>query len=190
MITVETLQAMDDEAFRSVVNDEIRGLSDPQVSQLLRGPLIVERWYHALQIMQRSVEGQLAAKKAEAKSKKAELLRQPNGKVQWQQYNRSANIWRAGALRFKSGLEMALFEADKLRYQISGVDRTKAALNERNLAIAEAERLKIAIRAHRDHVLGRCTEECDGDQCIADDELWSVLGEQDGEQRITTMADR
>jgi hypothetical protein len=177
MMTTETLRTMDDESFRSLVNDEIRGNAEPEVTKLLRSPELVDRWYNALQIMQKSVEGQLAAKKAEAKSKKTELTRQANGRQKWLQYNKSANIWRAGALRFKSGLEMALFEADQLRYQINGVDKAKQAIGERNVAIAEAERLKSAIRAHRTHVLGQCPEECDGDYCVADEDLWAVLGE-------------
>lgn len=188
-MTIESLLAMDDEPFRSLVNDEIRGNAAPEVTKLLRSPELVERWYNALQIMQKSVEGQLAAKKAEAKSKKTELSRLPNGRQKWLQYNKSANIWRAGALRFKSGLEMALFEADRLRYSINGVDRTKRAIEERNISIAEAERLKSAIRAHKAHVLGKCPEECDGDFCVADEELWSVLGEADDRERAAPVVD-
>lgn len=159
--THESLLALSDDDFRSVVDDAVRNPDDVRAS-LLRHPDVVARWYFTLVSMKKSVEGQLAAKKAEYAAAKATS---PVAKRDQAGYER----WRAGALRFKAGVENQLLEARLLREGNMGDQEIAMAVRERNRLIA-------AITAHRDH---DCDSDpnCTTDFCAADDRLWALVSD-------------
>ena len=157
--TYESLLALSDEDFRSVVDDAVRNPEDSRAT-LLRHPDVVARWYFTLVSMKKSVEGQLAAKKAEYAAAKATS---PVAKRDQAGYER----WRAGALRFKAGVENQLLEARLLRE--GNMDDQEVAM-----AVRERNRLIAAIAAHRDH---DCDDDpqCTDDLCAADERLWASV---------------
>ncbi len=101
--SIETLLNSSDEEFRSIVDDEVRHPNN-EYSALLRDPRVRERWYYALVGMKKSVESQLSAKRSD-------ILKTPASPqdVAWQDFHR----WKAGAVRFKSGVEDRLLEIRK-----------------------------------------------------------------------------
>lgn len=155
--TPELLMALSDEDFKSVVDDAVR---NPDVTRapLLRHPDVVTRWYFTLVSMKKSVEGQLAAKKAEYAAAKATSNVAKRDQAGYER-------WRAGALRFKAGVENQLLEARLLREGTQDGQEVVFAVRERNRLIA-------AIAAHRDHM---CGENCDDNECVADEALWSLV---------------
>lgn len=153
-IASEDLLRLDDEAFRNIVDNDVRNRIDPEISRALRTePQLARRWYDTLLQMKASVEGQLSAKAAEAKAQKLESIasdQKREGLTAMAAYER----WRSGALRFRSGLEATILEAGRF------VDEH------------ESEMLRNAIRAHRDHV---CGSECTDNFCVADEQLWRLV---------------
>lgn len=155
-ISSDDLLHLDDEAFRTIVDNDVRNRIEPEISRQLRdNPQVARRWYDTLLLMKASVEGQLSAKAAEARADKLESIaadRKREGLTALASYER----WRSGALRFRSGLEATILEAGRFVEE------------------HETQHLRDAIRAHRDHV---CGSECTDDFCVADERLWKLIDE-------------
>lgn len=157
-LTADDLLLLPDDEFRHLVDEDVRNQLDKARAGLLRNdPRVVDRWLYTLLTMKQSVEGQLAAKAAEANGERASSLATGNKRA-WLDFTQKYERWRAGALRFKSGLEAALLEARRLKDAQDG-------------GAGEAAILRKAIIAHRDHI---CSDICD-DTCTADRILWSLV---------------
>lgn len=176
MTAVMSLQNLTDDEFENVVNRDVRGELDYETSLQLRTPENAERWYEQLLVLKRSVEAQFTANRAERNEKQQECMAKgPKGKTEWFAYRAQAERWRAGAARFKAGVEQRLAEARLL------VDTKKAnryvdiVERERNEAIEEIVRLRRLIQTHHDH---ECGDECDDDSCAGDTMLWAILDEE------------
>lgn len=170
-VTESRVQLTDlaDDAFISIVNQDVRGSLNPEISQLLRDPAIADRWYDALLGLKRSVESQLSASKAEKSQKIAEF--NILGNDGWLQARVQTDKWRAGAVRFKNGVEDRLSEAKRFREEAHKTLDITVVVAERDNALREVRRLRSGIIKHRDH---ECDSSCD-DNCIGDEELWSLL---------------
>lgn len=186
----ELLRINDDE-FRVVCEQDIKlGRENPdhRTYLALRRPPVLQRFYRMLSQMQRSVEGQLAASRAEMRSRTARLRAKQRGietgafvpdpddtfdyETEYQEALARHQNWRAGALRFKTGCEERMAEiAGELRQADLEffADRVK---EERNEALVRVTELENAIRVHREHT---CGDDCDYPTCIADDELWGLV---------------
>lgn len=179
------LMELNDVQFRRLVDLDLRRKAEPAVAAALRSDSqIVDRWFFVLQSILLSTEGQLAGRKAdqEAKEERARRLlsKPPRTDARKKIIRERLSIdrqeearWRSRVLRFKSGVEEYLNEAERLREQFRAQDTTGvvALEKERNRAIHQLIVLQDAIRAHRDHI---CDERCD-DECIADQALWDLV---------------
>lgn len=158
------LAAIPDDVFRAYVDEAVRGHPDDNQVQALRSrlrePEVIERTHLCLVSMKKSVEGQLAARRADFIKERASLRSNPPGQ-------RSAeeryHAWRAGALRFKSGVEEFMLTVRGNREKPTG-DNYYLAYHT----------LRQAIERHREAVQASLANDEDTD---ADDVLWSVLDE-------------
>ena len=189
-LTPDDLVDMPDEDFRAVVDADLRRNSrnrphlPPEVAAALREPRHVPRWHMTLSRMDKSVEGQLAARAddyekelawsrrrtleleaeldaalEEGQTFKADETRKRLREVrlQQEQLTEQHHRGRASTLRFKTGLDEALLEAQYLRDRLQGDARVRE--------------LEEAIRAHRQELTA--SEELEAGS--ADEKLWSVL---------------
>jgi hypothetical protein len=165
------------EEFRRLVDDDTRGKAPASLSAQLRAPDCAPRWYRTLRAMQQSVEGQLASKNSESDAvmleykAKLELLGDDDVQraliiAEMQRRKARDKTWRAGALRFKSGLEDKLLEARQLMPDDMISERIA---DERNRALGLVVNLKHAIQRHHDD-FPKDEEPSDSDL-----ELWRVL---------------
>lgn len=162
-----------DDDFRDLVGEDTRGKFSGRtpaqakaLSEALRSPEVMHRWYETLLSFQRSVETQLAAKGRDTKSRTATLRAQGsehNATIIQAEHDR----WAAGALRFKLGLEERILEARKLLPDEPSNPATEII---NNTLASRVALLESAIRRHRDEF--NYGEE---DPSIADRELWSVI---------------
>lgn len=174
-----------DEVFRQLVDDDLRGRNDPVIRAALRSSENVDRWFSVLLSISKSVEGQLAARKADWETKRTRLLTDiqllegtddrvatNELKVQLQEEREKYTRWRAGIIRFKTGLDVWLAEARHLR------DASRDGMYQR---VTEDERIKLAtrvhaledgIRHHRDIIL---SDVSDDDHEDADEDLWGLI---------------
>jgi hypothetical protein len=145
--------------FRKLIDEDTRGKAPASLSAQLRSPECVGRWYETLLAMQKSVEGQLAAKAAESRGAQADFrarleqtpAREARAIRAEMGYRESKDeTWRAGALRFKSGLEEKLIEARRLLREFDDPIVSERTAEERNRALARIATLEDAIRHHRD----------------------------------------
>lgn len=150
---VEQLMDMNYDDFRVVCEEDIRladkGEMDDATFDALRTPPVIQRFYAMLGQMQKSVEGQLAAGKADMKSKTAKMRSRGTSSTEYQEALARHENWRAGALRFKTGAEQRMVEIAGLLREIDTeffADRVK---EERNDALARVKQLEEAIRLHR-----------------------------------------
>lgn len=158
MVTDVPLSTIPDDEFRALLDAAARGRLDEQTLDQLKSAEVVERTYLCLVSMKKSVEGQLAAKRADYIKARSKLRGKPTElAAEAEKYQ----TWRAGALRFKSGVE-------EFMMAVRG-NREKAP--EVHDYYLPYQTLKLAIIQHREHV---CDDECDV-ECAADTRLWSVL---------------
>lgn len=181
--TIDRIMAMSDTEFRSLAEDDVReatGKGDPldlPVHDALRTPPAIHRFYRLLLVLQRSAEGQLAAKGASHAARMAKL-RMHGTTSQSEKYQEALaehETWRAGALRFKTGVEERMAEISSLMRELDAETFADRLKEERNQALLRTLVLEDAIRRHRDH---ECTDDtCDQAHgtCAADDELWALL---------------
>lgn len=162
MATDVDLLAIPEADFRSIVDDAIRGHLTTEMAERLKSPEIIERTYLTLVSIKKNVEGQLAAKRADY-IKNRSLMH--GDTVGLRATEEAYQTWRAGALRFKSGVEEFMVSIRVLR--------EKSGLSE-NFYMRYQE-LKQAVVQHRDHW---CDDKC-ADECTADKALWKVLEEHE-----------
>lgn len=169
-IRIQKLLAMPELDFRSIIDDDTRDKVSAELAAGLRSPQVVGRWYEALMAMQMSVEGQLAAKTAESKGRVAHLKAQGKDATLVQFEQAKFERWKAGAIRFKSGLEQKLLEAKRILRDANDPLISDRTAEERNRALARVALLEDAIRRHRD-AFPR-----EDDPSDADEELWGYVG--------------
>lgn len=160
----ERLMEMNYDDFRAVCEEDIRladrGEMDEATFDALREPPAIQRFYSMLGQMQKSVEGQLAAGKADMKSRTAKMRLNRVSPDDYQEAVAKYQNWRAGALRFKTGCEQRMTEIAGLLREIDTeffADRVK---EERNDALARVRFLEDAIRKHQE---AGCTSDELGD---------------------------
>lgn len=178
-----SLSALDDEAFRKLVDQDLRGRSPEDVRQALRSPENVDRWFSALLAMTKSVEGQLAAKKTDWSTTRNRFqvdislastrIQSDRLKVQLQEERERYNKWRAGILRFKTGLDEFLADARRLRDASKDSSYDRVMEDERLRLTKRIRLLEEGIRSHRDTILS--DELSDDDHEEADEELWNLI---------------
>jgi len=115
--------------------------------------------------MKSNVESQIAAKKSDLTKNHGEMSDSAFTKERSEFHK-----WKAGALRFRNGVDERLRQAKDARSSLFGSVYPDMIREERNSVIAENVRLKDAIRRHQEIV----TNEYDPTE--ADEELWSVVG--------------
>lgn len=150
MTAAESLLDLSDDAFRRIVDEDIRGRSTPEIATDLRDKPVIMRWYRTLVTIRESVDLQLA--NAENELARARMSAETEGeRIQLQLDHDS---WRSKVNRFSSGLEARLFEArDRIQqYGDPSVLAVDAVIAERNQLKARVEILEQAIRTHRDSV--------------------------------------
>lgn len=153
------LELSDDE-FRTLLDAAIRGNMDNITVEALKSDPCLDRTYAALISMKKSVEGQLAAKRADYV---IERSRTPKHRIA--EVERKYQAWRAGALRFKTGVEEFL---SSVRPPSSPDSDLRS---ERNRLLIENEAFRQAIHDHWAH---HCTPQCDV-RCTADEALWKLI---------------
>ena len=169
--TVEFLTKCPEANFRDIVDQDLRGQPGKEakeIAEALRSPEVVRRWHSTLLSIQKNVEAQLASKAAETRSEL--LMLNLDGKAKdAKQTEANFERWRAGALRFKSGVEQAIFQArDVIDREFPEANHDRI-VSERNEALTQVMILKNAIRKHRDSF----TDEDDASK--DDHELWEYV---------------
>lgn len=170
-VRADDLRDLDDETFRAVVDADLRRRShknlrdiDPAVSRALRSSEFIDRWLSALLVIDKSIEGQLAAKDNEYEGDAAALrskrivldMRLAQSPNDFDLLEEQAFLWaaeeslrarhlqgRTSVLKFKTGLDERILEARSLRVRLLGIDLAPE-LDEDN------ERLRNAIADHRE----------------------------------------
>lgn len=163
IMATDDLMATPDEEFRVLVaealkvgNHDYSGPLTPEVVDALKSPEVVNRTYLTLIAMKKNVEGQLAAKRADYVRERSRLHDGPNLRAKEQEYH----SWRAGALRFKSGVEEFMVSV-----------RGKRERPDDNYYLAY-ETLRQAILTHKSAVLLALEHDEDTD---ADEALWTTV---------------
>jgi hypothetical protein len=134
---------------------------DEAVHDALRSPAVLDRWYWSIIGMLKNLESQFASRENELVTMRAvnAAAKGSGGKgVSAKIYQtRVAEVakWRAGSMKFKGGIEMALAEASYLRER-----------SDRANLLGRVHELEGAIRAHRDS-----TE----DPSLTDEVLWKLV---------------
>jgi hypothetical protein len=159
--TTAMFDILSDEEFKDLVDEAVRGQLDPNTMAALKDGSVANRTYTVLVGMKKNVEGQLAARKADY----GRARKNPD-KKKLDEIDDTWLSWRAGAIRFKSGVESLMLE---VRDKRTPNDWSLRA--ERNELANAYENLRKGIIAHRDHL---CDEACDV-SCSADDLLWSLV---------------
>lgn len=159
----EHLLNMDDDEFRQAVDQEVRGTLPTEVSLALRDPRLSQRWYLALIQMKKSVESQLGAKRSDL----VNMRETDNGR--WDQELANFHRWRAGAVRFKSGVEERLIEIRRSRLVVFPTE--EVLTEQRNWALEKMQCLVKGIVEHQRTV----SQEYDEDVSDADKKLWKLV---------------
>ena len=133
-----------EEDFRGIVDDEVRGTLDRNTGVVLRDPQLLDRWHLTLISMKKSVESQLGSIRSDLVKVRPELAPE-----EYERRLAEFHRWRAGAVRFKSGVEERLLEIR-----------------------ARRQTLTTAISLHKNTVLEEFAEDEISD---ADRDLWKVL---------------
>lgn len=158
--------------FNRLVNDDIRDVAPEVVSDALRAPENVERWYLCLLANKNSVESQLATGKSEKAEKKAECeALGEDGRQEWFDFLAQHEKWRSGAIRFRGGTDVKLKEAKEAHRRLLAESPTPMLVAERNTALARVVELEGAILKHRDLVDAASEEEA----VTADEDLWKKV---------------
>lgn len=162
-LTVEALLDMPEDQFRAIVDREVRGTAR-DVGPVLRDPRISWRWYFALVQMKKSVESQLGAKRADLAK-----VRPTIPQYEYEQKLTEFHQWRAGALRFKSGVEERLLEirSQNSRFRPNG----EIIEDQRNWALTANFALVQGIREHQKVMLKDSPDEVSD----ADLALWELV---------------
>lgn len=158
--------------FNRLVNDDIRDVAPSVVSEALREPENVERWYLCLLANKNSVESQLASGKADRAEKKAECEALGEaGRIAWFDFLAQHEKWRSGAIRFRGGTDVKLKEAKQAFRRLLANSPTPSVVMERNAALQRVVELEAAIVKHRE-LVDAADEE---DAVTADEDLWQKV---------------
>lgn len=200
---VQHLRALDDVRFRQEVDADLRQIRASDLRkmpeseqrsertrydlrrQALRTPELIDRWWMTLQMIAKSVEGQLASMQedheAEKATLRAEMAKCPTWAGTIPCCAEHAEAWetakaefarnRSGRLRFKTGLDEWLIEARALRDGLRGSMYDSIVAEERNHYAGVAKALKEAITQHRAEIL----DDDDPEPTEADKKLWACL---------------
>lgn len=163
-----------------LVDQEVRGKAPEHLAEALRAPELVERWFAQLVTMKKSAESQLAAKSAEDRASRLELLARADAcddpgeaarlRAEALEARASYLRWRAGVLRFRSGVEERLAEAG-WRRRVSPTLLAASLVDERRQLMRAVSDLKGAIEEHRASMEDLDPEDIDE----ADERLWRWL---------------
>ncbi len=134
-MTPEELLNLYSEAFKSVVNSDIREELDDETSDSLRDAKVVRKWFDTLVATKRSIETQLATFKIEKAQKYTDFLNHKD--ASYPSWLENKNKWKLGALRFKASVEEKIAEARLLLRK----------------EVTEADLLRLAIVQHQERVL-------------------------------------
>lgn len=167
-------------SFKNFVDRDIRGHTTQAEAEALRSPESAEQWLATLTMMQRSIEGQLAAKHEEFQAERARLRREKRRLTDLDEIDRTADVLdrlqeahsrdRAKKLRFKTGLDEALVEARAVVDALRGHKYDSLVADERNYYAEQRRLLEEAIRLHQEQMLAEGIEPGDHDE-----KLWEVL---------------
>jgi hypothetical protein len=177
-----------DDEFRALVDADLRSLAPNGVrlrkdlTETLRSPEHCSRWHSMLCRMEKSVDGQLAARDADYRANmarlEAEILRSTDEKTQTdlrrqqQDLRNKYQTGRAATLRFKTGLGDASLQAKFLREQQVAETFGGTVIAERDFLASRCRRLAAAIEAHRQAV----TNDLGGDEPDElDVRLWAAI---------------
>ncbi|MGQ0832274.1 MAG: hypothetical protein ACT4OV_11400 [Microthrixaceae bacterium] len=141
------------EAFRAAVDADVRDQASPELASELRAEAARPRWLYELRRLRVSLDGQRAAKKADARSRAIELrLAGSNDAAEkvWADHWR----WFAGNARFGSALDEKLAEARFLNA----------------VGLTPPCRLRSAIELHQ-----RQLANSDIEPSMFDEDLWASL---------------
>jgi hypothetical protein len=168
------------ESFKDFVDRDIRGHTTQAEAEALRSPALAERWLTTLTMMQRSIEGQLAAKQEEFQAERARLRRERRRLTDPDQIDRTDDVLdrlqenhsrdRAKKLRFKTGLDEALVEARAVVDALRGHKYDSLVADERNYYAEQRRLLEEAIRLHQAQMLAEGIEPGEHDE-----KLWEAL---------------
>lgn len=159
---LETILAMNKDEFHALVNDDIRGKAPDHMSQALRDPEVVERWYNALVSIKRNMETQLANDRFKRIEKKLELMKLGNaGQMLWLEFVREREEWKAGAIRFKNGVEDKISEAKIILRNSVNI--------ERDILIRRLAELRLEVKEHMESFKDDEADE-------RDIKLWTAAG--------------
>lgn len=149
-----SLVALDDRGFGRVVDEDLRGRTDDQVSEALRSAALRFRWIGELHRIRRTIRSTLRARAAESAAEHAEALLVADADL--------ALEAEAAFGRWASAAERVARRVEELLEQ------------EAEWVPDEAEELREAIRRHRDHVCSAgCNLECEGDL-----KLWTLVEDE------------
>lgn len=178
--TVDKLLDLTEPDFRALVDREVRGVSGTtdmtpaeiaqlrkeleELAPLLRDPQIIERWHLALIQMKKSVESQLSSRRSDQVKYIHTLSRQ-----QYERKLADYHKWRAGAVRFKSGVEDRLLEIRSARHH--SFPDAQVIEEQRNWALTMNHQLVTGILEHKNTVL----KEYADDVSEADVQLWGLV---------------
>lgn len=160
----------DDEIFREIVEEDLRRKSTPEQAAMLRSPEVVDRWFSTLLQMTKSVEGQLSARALDWTRTKLQL---ESNSSAFEREQQNYLTWKAGIIRFKTGLDEYLVEARHLRDKLLGRNLENALLDELSVTRARVRTLEEAISQHRDTI---CSDpDADDAHEEADEALWDLI---------------
>lgn len=176
---VDVLIGMGEQDFFNIVDRDIRGDErlqpgelplDPLYSEALRTPAVCDEWYQALARMKKSTEYTLAAKGQDDKRFRLQL--EADGNFVGARELRGRHLkWRAGAVRFLTGVEARLMEANHERRKNFANALPSQITMERDRLSETVRELRSAISTHREDFLSH-----DGDEpSDADTLLWAML---------------
>src|SRR5215207_2318043 len=107
-----------DHPLRELVACDARGRATEEEAAHLRKPEVLEHWTDALHELLTDISAQFQERKAALKRKRIECLaRGEAGRQEWYEYSANNEKWKAGALRFKAGLEKSMREAKRLEHE-------------------------------------------------------------------------
>jgi hypothetical protein len=147
----ETLLALDDAAFREVVDQYVPKRSDPDgiVWEALHDPAVIARTYTTLVEMVRETDNLLTTRAAELDALRQECYRRGEaGKRDWFDAEAEHKVWRGRALAWKRALEARLMVAKEHRRD-ARIDRNAQQFpRDDQTARAVLSRLGLAVHRH------------------------------------------
>jgi len=109
---VNSLADLDEEAFRTVVEEELaRRAPEAVVRALKENPDVAARWRMHLLALRREVEQQLAARKAEYRATVSSMRADSRSEREIARVTAEYQEWRAKTIRLKGYIDVRIFDA-------------------------------------------------------------------------------